>query len=111
MAASPAAAGASAPPVVPAPAPAPAPARPAAAGARLPNIPFADLVAEGALGEGSFGTVTLMSWAARGGTMVAVKCNGKACTDEAAIENERALYSLLLVSDVLVVPRVVAAVG
>ncbi len=41
------------------------------------------------------GDVALMAWARRGLT-VAVKCNGTDGADDAAIDNERRLYELLL---------------
>jgi hypothetical protein len=64
-------------------------------GARLPLIPHAELAAGTRPGgRGAFGELEFMEWAAKG-IMVAVKRNGTACADTAAIENERRLYELL----------------
>jgi hypothetical protein len=61
----------------------------------LPLVPWNHLAFRRKLGSGAFGDVALMDWSARGLT-VAVKCNGTDCVDEAAIDNERRLYELLL---------------
>jgi hypothetical protein len=65
--------------------------------ALLPLIPITTLRREGSCGVGAFGEVYRAFWSG-GRTRVAVKANGLACTDTAAIENERALYELLLVN-------------
>jgi hypothetical protein len=64
-------------------------------GSRLPLIHFKDLVPVRALGVGSFGSVDHCVWG--GGTDVAVKANGIACADAAAIDRERGMYERLLV--------------
>jgi serine/threonine protein kinase len=47
------------------------------------------------VGRGAFGDVDLAEYLERG-IEVAVKCNGTACANGAAIENERGLYEVLL---------------
>ena len=58
-------------------------------------MPHAHLTHPRRLGNGAFGDVDLAEYVERGLT-VAVKCNGTACADAAAIDNERRLYDKLL---------------
>ncbi len=61
----------------------------------LALVPFTHLAHPRRLGKGAFGDVDLMEYVGRG-LMVAVKCNGTACADTAAIDNERRLYDRLV---------------
>jgi hypothetical protein len=61
----------------------------------LALVPHTHLTHPRRLGNGAFGDVDLAEYVERG-LMVAVKCNGTACADAAAIDNERRLYDKLL---------------
>ena len=78
-----------------APASAPPAGRAQAATVGLALVPHAHLTHPRRLGKGAFGDVDLAEYLERGLT-VAVKCNGTACADAAAIDNERRLYDKLL---------------